>query len=108
MFTCSAPSNCVLHARAVRTFLQVFPELPRGLFTLTDKKNIIDKAHPRPRVGSVAIMYNSVDPSTGHVAVVYKIKGDTVYLAEANYGSTKCREDRAMNYNDKEIYGYFY
>ncbi|UYZ61570.1 CHAP domain-containing protein [Hymenobacter weizhouensis] len=108
MFACTFPTNCVKHARAVRAALRVNPTLPPGLFSLENKKNIIDESRPRPRVGSVAVMHNSVVPSDGHVAVVYKIQGDTVYLAEANYGGKMCRTDRKMAYNSKEIYGYFY
>ena len=108
--------NCVLYARDARNFyiknlpaLKGAKPLGFGLTTLAGKQGVIDT--PKgvvPRVGSVAVMYNSLDPATGHVAVVYKVEGNLIYITEANYGSPTVKQNRSMVFNDRQIYGYLY
>lgn len=110
----SDPDNCVHYARAARKFyIQALPDLkgakpvPPGMTYLAGKRSIIDSR--KPRVGSVAIMYNSLDPGIGHMAVVYKITGNMVYITESNFDKPpRVRYDRSMPYNSPQIYGYLY
>ncbi len=89
--------NCVLYAR---TFV---PSLPRGLFTLQDKKNIINS--DRPSKGAVAIIDSGYSP--GHVAVVTNVNRDgTITIQEGNWN--KCRiGSRTGSPQKLNILGYF-
>lgn len=93
----STACNCVLYARTL------VPSLPRGLFTLQDKKNIINSYNPSQ--GSVAIIDSG--QQWGHVAVVTSVNNDgTVTIQESNWG--RCRiGSRTGTPGDLRILGYY-
>ena len=66
--------NCVAFAKTKR------PDLPQGLWTLHDKKNIIKTREPYE--GAVAILAES---PAGHLAIVLEIRGENVLLEESNW-----------------------
>lgn len=91
--------NCVLFARnKVRS-------LPYGLFTLEDKKKIINTQ--TSHVGDIAIM--DVGGSVGHVGVVIDrgLKGEYKTILEANYRSGTITE-RTGSTKDLKIIGYYH
>jgi hypothetical protein len=93
----SIACNCVLYARTL------VPSLPHGLFTLQDKKNIINSNSPSQ--GSVAIIDSG--HKWGHVAVVTSVNPDgTITIQESNWG--KCRiGSRTDSPQRLNILGYF-
>ncbi|TGE21378.1 hypothetical protein E5K00_13900 [Hymenobacter aquaticus] len=110
---CYYPDNCVLQARAARTYLGVTPALPYGLTYWTGKQAIINTQ--RPRIGSVAICAENnyyQGQRVGHVALVIGITGTgssaIIRLHEANYGGQYCRKDRSGTAAQLKIAGYFY
>lgn len=88
--------NCVFFVRAR------VPRLPFGLWTLADKKKIINDH--TPRVGSVAIM--NVGLPWGHVGIIMKVGTQHLTILEANYKYGKITE-RHGNTTDLRILGYF-
>ena len=88
--------NCVKYARAR------CPKLPFGLWTIKDKKNIINDDKARP--GSIAIIKTNFP--WGHVAVVRRKDGRNIIIKEANfqYGrvTERCGSEKSLN-----ILGYF-
>lgn len=88
--------NCVLYARSK------VPSLPHGLWTLNDKKKIINKKYPR--AGWVAVI--SVGLPWGHVAVVRKRGKNHITIVEANYKTCRITERHDTEKNLK-IVGYF-
>lgn len=73
-------NNCVFFARSV------VPDLPVGLITSTQKRNMINSKVPQ--AGAVAMMPTFGDPAIGHVAVVESVNADgTITLVEANVRS---------------------
>ncbi len=87
--------NCVLFAR------HYVPSLPFGLWTLGDKKKIINAY--TPTVGNVAIMSVGL---WGHVGIVTGISGNIITIKEANYKTCKITE-RAGMATELKIIGYF-
>jgi len=88
--------NCVLNAR------RYVPTLPYGLFTLGNKRAIINAS--KPTIGSVAVMNVGM---WGHVGVVTNIEGNMVTIHEANYKGCAITERRDTEKNLK-IIGYYY
>lgn len=88
--------NCVSYAR----WLQ--PALPYSLFTLADKKAIINSSKPKKK--SVAII--NVGNSIGHVAYVADVDDSgssrSITLYEANYPSGVERK-RVLKGKDKSV-----
>lgn len=69
--------NCVFFARSI------VPDLPVGLVTSEQKRNMINSTIPA--AGSVAMMPTFGDPKIGHVAVVEQVNADgTVTIVESN------------------------
>jgi hypothetical protein len=69
--------NCVFFARSI------VPDLPVGLITSEQKRNMINSTVPA--AGSVAMMPTFGDPKIGHVAVVEQVNADgTVTIVESN------------------------
>jgi hypothetical protein len=94
----SVACNCVLYARTL------VPSLPRGLFTLQNKKNIINSYTPSK--GAVAIIDSGLE--WGHVAVVTDVSpdGTTVTIQESNW--RRCRiGSRTGSPQRLNILGYF-
>ena len=94
----SVACNCVLYARTL------VPSLPRGLFTLQNKKNIINSYTPSK--GAVAVIDSGHE--WGHVAVVTDVSSDgtTVTIQESNWG--RCRiGSRTGSPQRLNILGYF-
>lgn len=88
--------NCVLFAR------RYVPKLPYGLWTLGDKRKIINAS--KPKVGSVAVI--NAGP-WGHVAVVTTVWGNgMVTIKEANYKTGRITERRDIPVKLK-IEGYY-
>lgn len=88
--------NCVKWAR------QSAPKLPFGLWTIGDKKKIIN-SHTAKK-GKVAIM--NVGLPWGHVGIVYETHDDFIIIREANYKFCKITE-RAGTEKELKILGYF-
>ena len=88
--------NCVLYVRAR------VPQMPFGLWTIFDKKKIINDH--TPRAGSVAII--NVGLPWGHVALVKKVGTQHLTIQEANFKFCKITE-RHGNTADLKIIGYF-
>lgn len=87
--------NCVFYAR------RKVPSLPYGLWTLRDKTKIINSKHPKE--GRVAIMALGY---WGHVGVVEKVRGNKIYIKEANY--RRCRKTkRKGKEREYKIVGYY-
>ena len=99
----STAFNCVLYAKS-----QV-PSLPNGLWTLADKRRIINSSQPTP--GAVAIIDNRVSNPVirnyGHVAVVRDVYGNgTIRIQESNWGGCGIRYRTGTPAN-LGILGYF-
>jgi hypothetical protein len=94
--TDSQRCNCVKWAR------KFCPSLPYGLWTIWDKKKIINAKSAKK--GRVAII--SVGLPWGHCAVVVQPGGNHITIREANYRTCKIteRHDTAKNL---KILGYF-
>ena len=88
--------NCVKYVRAR------VPKLPYGLWTISDKKKIINDH--TPRAGSVAIINCGLP--WGHVALVKKVGSQHLTIEEANYKYGKITQ-RHGNTSDLKIIGYF-
>jgi hypothetical protein len=89
--------NCVLYARCR------VPRLPGGLFTLNDKKRIMNSGVPTP--GSVAVM--DVLAGVGHLAVVEAVNRDgTITVSETNYRSCQYTV-RTGTPRNMRVLGYF-
>jgi hypothetical protein len=90
--------NCVLYARSK------VPSLPFGLWTIKDKKKIINTQ--TSRVGAVAIM--NVGLPWGHVGVVIDRTKSGKYktIREANFKFCKITE-RTGKTADLKILGYY-
>lgn len=91
-------SNCVKYVRSL------VPSLPYGLWTIWDKKKIINSQ--TSRVGAVAIM--NVGMPWGHVGVVIARtkSGSQKTIKEANFLSGKITE-RTGKTSELKILGYF-
>ncbi len=99
----STACNCVLYAKS-----QV-PSLPNGLWTLQDKRRIINSSNPT--VGAVAIIdnrdRNPVVRNWGHVAVVRNVyPNGTIRIQESNWGGCGIRYRTGTPAN-LGILGYF-
>ena len=90
--------NCVKFARSI------VPSLPFGLWTIGDKKKIINSQ--TSRVGAVAIM--NVGLPWGHVGVVIERSDSGKYktIKEANFKLCKITE-RTGTTKDLKILGYY-
>lgn len=77
--------NCVLYAR--RKAKKYGVKVPYGLWTLWNKKRIINTQ--KPKEGRVAVMALGF---WGHLGMVYKVRGDKIYIVEANY--YRCKKSR--------------
>ena len=90
--------NCVKYARSL------VPSLPYGLWTIGDKKKIINDK--KSKIGSVAIM--NVGIPWGHVGVVIAKSGQGQYktIKEANFKTGKITE-RTGTSAELKILGYF-
>lgn len=88
--------NCVLWAR------QKCASLPFGLWTIWDKRKIINSR--KARVGAVAII--NVGLPIGHVAIVSAIGSNHITIQEANYKTGKITE-RHGSESELKILGYF-
>ena len=88
--------NCVIWARGK------VPSLPYGLWTLNDKKKIINAQNPKK--GNVAIM--NVGGNVGHVSFVKYVGKNHLTIQEANYKSCKISE-RHDTAKALKIVGYF-
>lgn len=87
--------NCVKYVRArVKT-------LPYGLWTITDKRKIIN-SHT-PKVGNVTIMNTGFG---GHVAIVTFVGKKQITIREANYKHGKVTERHGTK-SSLKIVGYF-
>jgi len=76
--------------------------LPYGLWTLKDKKKIINSKHAKKR--RIAIM--DTGGRTGHVAVVKRVGRKHITIREANY--KRCKITERHNTEKKlKIIGYF-
>jgi len=89
-------SNCVSFAR------KRYSKLPYGLFTIGNKKNIINSCNPVK--GCVAIM--DVGTTWGHVGIVKKVGSHHVTIIEANFHAGKITERHGTE-EDLRIIGYF-
>lgn len=82
--------------------------LPTGLFTMQDKRNIINGS--RPRRGSIAIINQS---SAGHVAYIEEVTRNSITVSETNFprGTYRVRRVVGTTLADAErrlrIVGYF-
>lgn len=90
------PCNCVLTARVFNT------DLPRGLYSLSQKKRIINSKEPT--IGATVI--TNEGNWTGHAATVVGVTEDTVTLLEANYKRCKVTT-RVLDKDSKKIVGYY-
>jgi hypothetical protein len=88
--------NCVLWAR------EKVPSLPFGLWTIKDKRKIINSNIAK--AGSVAII--NVGMPWGHVAVVAKVGSNHITIKEANFKYGKITERHGTE-KDLKIVGYF-
>ncbi|MFA7662630.1 MAG: CHAP domain-containing protein [Patescibacteria group bacterium] len=88
--------NCVLWAR------EKVASLPFGLWTITDKRKIINSNNPK--AGSVAIIKTGF--IWGHVAVVVKVGSNHITIKEANFKYGKITERHGTE-KDLKIVGYF-
>lgn len=90
--------NCVKYARTL------VPSLPSGLWTIKDKKKIINDK--KSKIGSVAIMNEGMP--WGHVGVVIDRTGQGQFktIREANYKMGKITE-RTGTTAELKILGYF-
>jgi len=90
--------NCVLYAR--RKAKECGVEVPYGLWTLWNKKRIINTQ--KAKKGRVAIM---AEGFWGHLGMVYRVKGEKIYIVEANYYRCKKSKRRGKR-GELKILGY--
>lgn len=90
------PCNCVLTARKFNS------DLPRGLYSLSQKKRIINSKEPT--IGATVI--TNEGNWTGHAATVIGIDNETITLLEANYKRCKVTT-RVLDKDSKKIVGYY-
>lgn len=90
------PCNCVLTARKFNS------DLPRGLYSLSQKKRIINS--DEPTIGATVI--TNEGNWTGHAATVIGIDNETITLLEANYKRCKVTT-RVLDKDSKKIVGYY-
>jgi hypothetical protein len=88
--------NCVKWAR------DKVPKLPFGLWTIFDKKKIIN-SH-KAKIGRVAIM--NVGLPWGHVGIITGKGSDRIVIKEANYKFCKITERQGTE-KELKIIGYF-
>lgn len=88
--------NCVKWAR------DYVPSLPFGLFTIEDKKKVINSK--KAKAGNVAII--NIGLPVGHVAVVAKVGSNHITIKEANYRTGKITERHGQE-KDLKVLGYF-
>ncbi len=88
--------NCVTWVRCAKASW-----LPYGLFTLADKKRVMNSSSADP--GKVAV-HNIYYPY-GHVSYITKVKGSTIYIEEANYSRCKVTK-RSGSKSNLKIIGY--
>ncbi len=88
--------NCVFYTR------RRVPKLPFGLWTIGDKKKIINDH--TPKIGSVAIMYCGMP--WGHVGVITEIGKSHLTIEEANFKNCKITKRHGTT-GDLMIIGYF-
>ena len=88
--------NCVKWARDHK------PNLPFGLWTIGDKKKIINSHEPK--IGAVAIM--NVGLPFGHVGIVKDFKYRRITIREANFKFCEITE-RIGTAEELKILGYF-
>lgn len=88
--------NCVLYARAK------VPKLPFGLWTIWNKKNIINSK--KAKEGNIAIINTGLP--FGHLAFVTFAGKNHTTIQEANYRFCKITE-RHGSEKDLKIIGYF-
>jgi hypothetical protein len=88
--------NCVFYVRAR------VPKLPFGLWTITDKKKIVNDH--TPKIGSVAIMY--VGLPWGHVGIIKEVTEDHLTIEDANFKTCKITRRHGTS-ADLMIIGYF-
>jgi len=74
--------NCVLYARSR------VPQLPFELFTMADKKKIVNQQNPK--INDVAIM--NIGLPAGHVGIVVFVGRTHLTIQEANYKTCKITE----------------
>lgn len=88
--------NCVKYVRAR------VPKLPYGLWTISDKKKIINSK--KAKTGNVAIIKTNF--LWGHVALITHKDGRNITICEANYKlgkiTERCGQEESLN-----IIGYF-
>ena len=97
---CWRYGNCVFYARHIAKKYWG-KKLPYGLWTLRNKKRIINTQ--RAKEGRVAVMALGY---WGHLGVVEKVKGSKIYIREANY--FWCRKSiRKGREHEFRIVGYF-
>lgn len=88
--------NCVKWVR------ERVPNLPFGLWTIGDKKKIINTK--KAKIGRVAII--STCTPWGHVAIVTEKGSDRIVIREANFKFGKVTERQGTK-KDLKILGYF-
>lgn len=88
--------NCVFYVRAR------VPNLPYGLWTISDKKKIVNSK--KAKVGNVAIIKTNF--IFGHVAIVIHKDGRNITICEANFKAGKITE-RCGTEENLKIIGYF-
>ena len=88
--------NCVKYVRAR------VPNLPFGLWTILNKKKIIN-SH-KAKIGRVAIM--NVGLPWGHVGIITGKGSDRIVIQEANFYSGKVTERQGTE-KELKILGYF-
>jgi hypothetical protein len=88
--------NCVLFARSL------VKKLPFGLWTISDKKKIIN-SH-KAQHGSIAIIKTGF--IWGHVAYVESVGKNHITITEANFRAGKITERHGTE-KDLKILGYF-
>lgn len=82
------PRQCVDYARSR------VGALPTGLFSMQDKRNVINEPRPgRARAGYIAIINASAD---GHVAYVEEVTRNSITISETNYPAGTFRRRRAV------------
>lgn len=89
--------NCVLWAR------ENVKMLPFGLWTINDKRKIINSNNPK--AGDVAIIKTNF--IWGHVAVVAKVGKNHITIKEANFKTGKITQRHGTE-KDLKIIGYFH
>lgn len=88
--------NCVKWVR------ERVPNLPSGLWTILDKKNIINSY--KAKIGRVAIM--NVGLPWGHVGLITNVGNNHITIQEANYKIGKITERHGIE-KELKILGYF-